>query len=176
MISIRCHTKHQQRICCCSEGNVKRHPGNRFFTRCHVAASRLSHKAFLPPFRMTTDDKFHPERCRRLAAVMKKTIRRHPKRMWRTAVVVRKAVRRHPERERRGSITVVRKAVRCHQSHRFFTRCHVAVSRLSYTAFLPPFRMTTGGKGVIMGGTLIVIRSGGEKFMEELVKTVKRKI
>ena len=157
MISIRCHTKHQQRICCCSEGNVKRHPGNRFFTRCHVAASRLSHKAFLPPFRMTTDDKFHPERCRRLAAVMKKTIRRHP------------------ERERRGSITVVRKAVRCHQSHRFFTRCHVAVSRLSYTAFLPPFRMTTGGKGVIMGGTLIVIRSGGEKFIGELIKTVKRK-
>ena len=25
-------------------------------------------------------------------------------------------------------------------------------------------------------GTLIVIRSGGEKFMEELIKTVKRKI
>ena len=78
--------------------------------------------------------------------------------------------------EREGSIPVVRKALRRHQSHRFFTRCHVAVSRLSYTAFLPPFRMTIGGKGVIMGGTLIVIRSGAEKFMEELVKTVKRKI
>ena len=71
MISIRCHTKQQQRICCCSEGNVKRHPGNRFFTRCHVVVSRLSHKAFLPPFRMTTDDKRHPE-------AMSKTIRRHP--------------------------------------------------------------------------------------------------
>jgi hypothetical protein len=74
-----------------------------------------------------------------------------------------------------GSAAVVRKAVRCHQSHRFFTRCHVAVSRLSYTAFLPPFRMTNGGKGVIMGGTLIVIRSGGEKFIGELIKTIKRK-
>ena len=36
--------------------------------------------------------------------------------------------------------------------------------------------MTIGGKGVIMRETLIVIRSGAEKFMEELVKTVKRKI
>ena len=26
MISIRCHTKQQQGLCCCSEGNVKRHP------------------------------------------------------------------------------------------------------------------------------------------------------
>ena len=77
--------------------------------------------------------------------------------------------------EREGSIPVVRKALRRHQSHRFFTRCHVAVSRLSYTAFLRPFRMTVGRKGVIIRGTLIVIRSGGEKFMEELVKTVKRK-
>ena len=77
--------------------------------------------------------------------------------------------------ERGGSIPMVRKALRRHQSHRFFTRCHVAVSRLSYTAFLRPFRMTVGRKGVIIRGTLIVIRSGGEKFMEELVKTVKRK-
>ena len=29
------------------------HPGHRFFTLCHVAASRLFHKAFLLPFRMT---------------------------------------------------------------------------------------------------------------------------
>ena len=71
---------------------------------------------------------------------------------------------------------VVRKVVRRHQSHRFFTRCHVAVSHFSHKAFLRPFRMTIGRKGVIIRGTLIVIRSGGEKFMEELVKTVKRKI
>ncbi|WP_337940000.1 hypothetical protein [Dialister invisus] len=38
-----------------------------------------------------------------------------------------------------------------------------------------PFRMTIGGTGVIMRGTLIVIRSGAEKFMEEWIKTVKRK-
>jgi len=35
--------------------------------------------------------------------------------------------------------------------------------------------MTIGGKGVIMRGTLIVIRSAAEKFMGELIKTVKRK-
>ena len=38
-----------------------------------------------------------------------------------------------------GSVTVVGKAVRCHPSHRFFTPCHCPVSRLSHTAFLPPF-------------------------------------
>ena len=31
------------------------HPSNRFFTPCHVAASLLSHTAFLPPFRMTIE-------------------------------------------------------------------------------------------------------------------------
>jgi len=36
--------------------------------------------------------------------------------------------------------------------------------------------MTIRGKGVIMRGTLIVIRSGGEKFMEEWIKAVKHKI
>ena len=78
--------------------------------------------------------------------------------------------------EREGSVPVVRKALRRHQSHRFFTPCHCPVSHFSHKAFLRPFRMTIGRKGVIMGGTLIVIRSGAEKFMEELVKTVKRKI
>ena len=47
------------------------HEGNRFFTPCHISAFRLSHKAFLPPFRMTADGirrhsegnvKRHPER------------------------------------------------------------------------------------------------------------------
>ena len=40
------------------------------------------------------------------------------------------------------SVTVVRNAVRCHESHRFFTLFHHSVSRLSHKAFLPPFRMT----------------------------------
>ncbi|MFQ9571808.1 MAG: hypothetical protein ACLRZN_06305, partial [Dialister invisus] len=48
--------------------------------------------------------------------------------------------------EREGSIPVVRKALRRHQSHRFFTPCHCSVSRLSHKAFLPPFRMTADGK------------------------------
>ena len=75
--------------------------------------------------------------------------------------------------EREGSIPVVRKAVRRHQSHRFFTRCHVAVSRFSRTAFLRPFRMTIGRKGVIMGGTLIVIRSECEGSMPVVRKVVR---
>ena len=31
--------------------------GNRFFTPFHRSVSRLSHKTFLPPFRMTGDGK-----------------------------------------------------------------------------------------------------------------------
>ena len=54
--------------------------------------------------------------------------------------------------EREGSITVVRESVRRHQSHRFFTLCHIAISRLSHKAFLSPFRMTIGGKGVTSNG------------------------
>ena len=51
------------------------------------------------------------------------------------------------------------------QSNRFFTLCHYPVSRLSPTVFLPLFKMTMGGKGVIMRETLIVIRSGCEGSM-----------
>ncbi|MEF2673572.1 MAG: hypothetical protein U0M86_03255 [Dialister invisus] len=36
---------------------VRRHQGNRFFTPFHRSVSRLSHKTFLPPFRMTGDGK-----------------------------------------------------------------------------------------------------------------------
>ena len=51
------------------------------------------------------------------------------------------------------------------QSNRFFTLCHVAVFWLSPTAFLPAFRITIGGKGVIMRETVSVIRSGCEGSM-----------
>ena len=56
-----------------------------------------------------------------------------------------------------GSVAVVRKMVRCHQSHRFFTLCHYSVSPLSHKECLPPFRMTIGGKDIIVRETLIVI-------------------
>ena len=36
---------------------VRRHQNNRLFTLCHIAASRLSHKAFLSPLRMTIGGK-----------------------------------------------------------------------------------------------------------------------
>ena len=103
---------------------VRCHQNHRFFTLCHRSASRLSHKAFLPPFRMTTDDKRHPE-------AMSKTC----------------CCDEEDHKTSSGeSVTVVRKVVRCHQSHRFFTRCHVAVSRFSHKAFLRPFRMTIEGR------------------------------
>ena len=42
--------------------------GNRFFTPCHHPVSRFSHKAFLPPFRMTIEGE---------SVIMRGTIRRH---------------------------------------------------------------------------------------------------
>ena len=44
--------------------------------------------------------------------------------------------------EREGSVPVVRKAVICHPSHRFFTLFHHSISRFSHKAFFPLFRMT----------------------------------
>ncbi|WP_302759255.1 hypothetical protein, partial [Dialister invisus] len=38
-----------------------------------------------------------------------------------------------------GSIAVVRRTVRRHRSHRFFTPCHYSVFRHSHKAFLPLF-------------------------------------
>ena len=37
-----------------------------------------------------------------------------------------------------GSVTVVGKTVRCHQSNRFFALCHVVIFPHSHTAFLLP--------------------------------------
>ena len=76
--------------------------------------------------------------------------------------------------EREGSAAVVRKTVRCHQCNRFFTPFHRSVSRLSRTAFLRPFRMTIGGKGVIMRETLIVILNECEESAAVVRKSVRR--
>ena len=73
-----------------------------------------------------------------------------------------------------GSIPVVRESVRRHQSHRFFTPCHIAVSLLSQTAFLSPLRMTIGGNGVIMRKTSGVILSDSEGSITVVRKTVRR--
>ena len=72
------------------------------------------------------------------------------------------------------SATVVRKAVRCHPGNRFFTLCHCPVSLLSHTAFLPPFRMTIGGNGVIMRETSVVILSDSEGSVAVVRKAVRR--
>ena len=122
------------------------HPSHRFFTLFHHSISRFSHTAFLRPFRMTIGGK---------GVIMRETL----------SVILN---------ECEGSITVVRKPVRRHQCNRFFTPCHVSVSRLSRTAFLPPFRMTIGRKGVIMRGTLIVILSGCEGSIAVMGKAVRR--
>ncbi len=72
------------------------------------------------------------------------------------------------------SAAVVRKAVRSHPSHRFFTLCHIAVSLLSQTAFLSPLRMTIGGNGVIMRETSVVILNEREGSVPVVGKTVIR--
>ena len=76
--------------------------------------------------------------------------------------------------EREGSIPVVRQAVSCHQSNRFFTLCHCPVFCFSHTAFLRPFRMTIGGKGVIMRETLSVILNECEGSVAVVRKPVRR--
>ena len=73
-----------------------------------------------------------------------------------------------------GSAAVVRKSVRRHQSHRFFTPCHIAVSLLSQTAFLSPLRMTIGGNGVIMRKTSGVILNEREGSAAVVRKAVRR--
>ena len=65
------------------------HPGNRFFTPCHIAASLLSHTAFLPLFRMTIEGE---------SVIMQEML-----------IVILN--------ECEGSIPVVRKAVRCYQGN-----------------------------------------------------------
>ena len=66
----------------------------------------------------------------------------------------------------------MRKTVRRHQSHRFFTLCHCPVSRFSLKAFSTPFRMTLEGKSVIIKGTLSVILSASEESIPVVRKTV----
>ena len=75
---------------------------------------------------------------------------------------------------REGSAPMVRKSIRRHQSHRFFTPCHCSVSRFSLKAFSTPFRMTLEGKSVIIKGTLSVIQSASEESMPMVRKTVRR--
>ena len=62
---------------------------------------------------------------------------------------------------------------RCHPSHRFFTPCHVAASRLSHKAFLFPFRMTVAWKSSLWGGTLIVILNECEVSIPVVRKAVR---
>ena len=83
------------------------------------------------------------------------------------------SAKRHLESCERAAV-VVRESVRCHEDNRVFTLCHCFVSRLSHKAFLPPFRMTIGGKGVIMREMLIVIRSEREESVTVVRKAVRR--
>ncbi len=125
---------------------VRRHQSHRFFTPCHCPVSHFSHKAFLRPFRMT---------------------------IGRKGVIVRETLNVILN-EREGSIPVVRKALRRHQSHRFFTPCHCPVSHFSHKAFLRPFRMTIGRKGVIMRETLNVILNEREGSVPVVRESARR--
>ncbi len=125
---------------------VRHHQSDRFFAQCHIAASLFSHKVFLRPLRMTIGGK---------GVIMRETL-----------IVIRS--------ECEGSATMVRESVRYHQGDRLFASCHIAAFLLSHTAFLPPLRMTIGGKGVIMRETLIVIRSECEGSAAMVRESVRR--
>ena len=73
------------------------------------------------------------------------SIRRYPKHSKESAAMMRGTLNVILN-EREGSVPVVRKAVRRHPSHRFFTLCHCSVFYFSHKAFLPPFRMTGNGR------------------------------
>ena len=90
-----------------------------------------------------------------------------------SAPMVGKTIRHHSEHSE-GSIAVMGKPVRRHRSNRFFTPCHYPVFLSFSPSFLPPFRMTIGGKGVIMMETLIVILSGCEGSAPMAGKTIRR--
>ena len=51
--TIRRHSERSEESTAVMGKPVRRHQNNRFFTLCHIAASLLSHTAFLHPFRMT---------------------------------------------------------------------------------------------------------------------------
>ena len=51
--TIRRHSERSEESIAVMGKPVRRHQNNRFFTLCHIAASLLSHTAFLHPFRMT---------------------------------------------------------------------------------------------------------------------------
>ena len=157
MISIRCHTKQQQRICCCSEGNDNRHP-ERMWRICYRdEGSCKMIKAV--SCKLTILLRF---KSLRQASILNRTTcassffwRRVPwslckKRYWRWDFI---------------------------RSNRFFTPCHYSVSRLSHTVFLQPFWMTIGGKGIIIRETLIVILNeceGSVTVMREMKNNKSR--
>lgn len=93
---------------------VRRQQSDRFFAQCHIAASLLSHTAFLSPLRMTIGGK---------SVIMRETL-----------IIILN--------ECEGSATMVRESVRRHQSDRFFTLCHITASLFSHKAFLRLLRTT----------------------------------
>ena len=57
---------------------VRCHQRNRFFTPCHCLVYQVSHKAFLPLFRMTADSKASSgSECEGSAVVVRKAVRCH---------------------------------------------------------------------------------------------------
>ena len=122
--------------------SVRHHQHNRFFTLCHCPVSRLSHKAFLSPLRMTIGGK---------GVIMRETLIVILSGCEGSALMVGKTIRHHSEHSE-GSIAVMGKPVRRHRSNRFFTPCHYPVFLSFSPPFLPSFRMTILGKHVTNNG------------------------
>ena len=140
--TIRRHSERSEESTAVMGKPVRRHQNNRFFTLCHIAASRLSHKAFLSPLRMTIGGK---------GVIMRETLIVILSGCEGSAPMVGKTIRHHSEHSE-GSIAVMGKPVRRHRSNRFFTPCHYPVFLSFSPPFLPSFRMTILGKHVTNNG------------------------
>ena len=144
----RLHPECQRRICTRNEGAgkasswsdseesiavvrkaVKCHPGNRFFTLCHRSAFLFFPQNILIP--VQNDHR---------------TVKRHNECQRRICTHNERAGKASSWSDSEGSIIVVRKTVKCHRGHRFFTPFHCSiycsVYRFAHTVSLPPFRMT----------------------------------
>ena len=127
------------------------HPSNRFFTPCYVAASLLSHTAFLPPFRMTIEGESFIMRGT-LSVIMREML-----------IVILN--------ECKGSIPVERKAVRCHSEQE---RRRLSDYLLLHKVFIANrfYKRNSAGKNRVWVSPFIQ-KKGSEPFLRERSDTIK---
>ena len=140
----RLHPERKRRICTRNEGAgkasswsdsegsiavvrkaIKCYQSHRFFTQWHCPAFPFFPQNILIP--VQNDHR---------------TVKRHNECQRRICTRNEGAGKASSWSDSEGSIAVVRKAVKCHQRHRFFTLCHRSAFPFFPQNILPPFRMT----------------------------------